>query len=87
MKNNTNNNLELIYKFAKKHRLLFHYCEDFENNIVNAFIVVGESVLDYVFYSDSDSERISLCGEVRTELGMETALRYFEDEMLLKGEL
>ena len=82
-----NNDLELIYKFAKKHRLAFHYAEDFKLNIVNAFIVVGESVLDYTLYTDSNSKRISFCGEVRTELGMETALKYFEDEMLLKGEL
>lgn len=81
-----NNDLELIYKFAKKHRLGFHFYEDFETNYVNAFIVVDDFEFDYTYYEDGN-KRIQFCGEVRTELGMETALKYFEDEMLLKGEL
>lgn len=81
-----NNDLELIYKFAKKHRLTFNFYEDFERNYVNAFIVVDGEVFDYTYYEDGD-KRIQFCGEVRSDLSVETALRYFEDEMLLKGEL
>ena len=80
-----NNDLELIYRFAKKHNLVFTYRVDFKHAIINAYVVVGESVLNYTLYTDSGSKRISLCGEVRTELGVERAIRYFEELMLLKG--
>ena len=84
-----NNDLELIYKFAKKHRLGFHFYEDFEGNYVNAFIVVDDEVFDYTYYENEENceKRIQFCDEVRSDLSVETALRYFEDELLLKGEL
>ena len=81
-----NNDLELIYKFAKKHRLGFHFHEDFECNCVNAFIVVDDEVFDYTYCEDGE-KKISFCKEVRSDLSVETALRYFEDELLLKGKL
>ena len=80
-----NNDLELIYRFAKKHNLAFNYREDFKHAIINAYVVVGESTLNYTLYTDNGSKRISLCGEVRSELGVEKALQYFEELMLLKG--
>lgn len=80
-----NNDLELIYRFAKKHNLAFNYREDFKHAIINAYVIVGESTLNYTLYTDSGSKRISLCGEVRTELGVEKAIQYFEELMLLKG--
>ena len=81
-----NNDLELIYKFAKKHRLTFNFYEDFERNYVNAFIVIGGEVFDYTYYEDCE-KRISFCEEVRSDISVEVALRYFEDELLLKGKL
>ena len=81
-----NDDLELIYKFAKKHRLSFNFYEDFESNYVNAFIVVDDEVFDYTYYEDVE-KRISFNNEVRSDLDVETALRYFEDELLLKGKL
>lgn len=81
-----NDDLELIYKFAKKHRLGFHFYEDFEGNYVNAFIVVDDEVFDYTYFED-DKKQIQFCNEVRSDLSVELALRYFEDELLLKGEL
>lgn len=83
-----NNDLELIYKFAKKHRIGFNFYEDFECNSVNAFIVVDDEVFDYTYYEDENGEkRIQFCNEVRSDLSVEVALRYFEDELLLKGKL
>lgn len=83
-----NNDLELIYKFAKKHRLTFNFYEDFKGNYVNAFIVVDDDIFDYSYYEDEDGKKqISFCKEVRSDLDVETALRYFEDELLLKGKL
>lgn len=81
-----NNDLELIYKFAKKHRLGFHFYEDFESNYVDAFIVVDDEVFDYTCYENVE-KRINFCKKVRSDLSVETALRYFEDELLLKGKL
>lgn len=81
-----NNDLELIYKFAKKHRLTFNFYEDFKGNYVNAFIVVDDDVFDYTYFED-DEKQISFHKEVRSDLSVELALRYFEDELLLKGKL
>ncbi|MBQ8677198.1 MAG: hypothetical protein IJ529_01870 [Alphaproteobacteria bacterium] len=80
-----NNDLEAIYKFAKKHNIAFNYKEDFKHAIINAYVIVGESTLMYTLYTDDGSKRISLCGDVRTELGIDKALVYFEELMLLKG--
>lgn len=81
-----NNDLELIYKFAKKHKIGFHFYEDFECNYVNAFIIVDDEVFDYTCSPDGE-KRINFCNEVKSDLSVETALRYFEDELLLKGKL
>lgn len=81
-----NNDLELIYKFAKKHRIGFHFYEDFESNYVNAFIVVDDEVFDYTYFEDG-VKQISFCKESRSDLSVEMALRYFEDELLLKEKL
>lgn len=81
-----NNDLELIYKFAKKHRIGFHFYEDFECNYVNAFIVIGDEIFDYTSYGDGEKQ-IQFCNEVKWNIDVETALRYFEDELLLKGKL
>lgn len=81
-----NNDLELIYKFAKKHRIRFNFYEDFETNYVSVFIIVNDEAFDYTCYEDG-MKRISFCEEVRSDLSVETALRYFEDELLLKGKL
>lgn len=80
-----NNDLELIYRFAKKHNLAFNYKEDFKHAIINAYVVVGESTFNYTLHTDNSAKRISICGDIRTELGVEKALQYFEELLLLKG--
>lgn len=81
-----NNELELIYKFAKKHRVRFNFYECFKEKIVNAFIYIDDEVFDYTSYGDGE-KRIQFCNEVKWNIDVETALRYFEDELLLKGKL
>lgn len=80
-----NNDLELIYRFAKKHNLAFNYREDFRHGIINAYVVAGESTFNYTLYTDDGAKRISICGDIRTELGIDKALVYFEELALLKG--
>ena len=80
-----NNDLELIYRFAKKHNLAFNYREDFKHAIINAYVVVGESTVNYTLYTDDNVKHILICGDNKTELGVEKALQYFEELMLLKG--
>lgn len=83
-----NNDLELIYKFAQKHKIRFNFYDNFEDKVTSAWMVFyGEDeyeiIFDYIYYQNFDRKRIQIGFELKSELSVEDALKYYEDLILL----
>jgi hypothetical protein len=77
--------MEKIYKFAKKFGFAFNYREDFKSGTVNCFMIAPKT--DIVFdYAEIDGEATILINKERFSYGVDRALNYYEELLILKGE-
>lgn len=77
--------MEKIYKFAKKFGFTFNYREDFRAGLINCFIIAPKT--DVVFdYTEVDGDVIILINKERFNHGVDRALNYYEELLILKGE-
>lgn len=85
MENNNKSGMEKIYKFAKKFGFNFNYSENFKSGTVNCFMIAPKT--DIVFdYTEMDDEVTILINKERFSYGVDRALNYYEELLILKGE-
>ena len=77
--------MEKIYKFAKKFRFAFNYCEDFITGTINCFMIAPKTDIVFDYTLIDEKECIYVNGE-RFDSDLERALSYYEDILILKGE-
>ena len=85
MENNNKSGLEKVYRFAKKFGFSFNYSENFKSGTVNCFMIAPKT--DIVFsYTEMDDDVIIVTDGGKFYGGVDRALNYYEELLILKGE-